>query len=221
MSDAAQAIGELFDPRQEYFVDERLRPHWSQAGAIVFITFRTADSIPREVLDRWDREKNDWLRRRGLLKDGHWSDVIDEISKVERSEFNKQFNRCREEFLDTCHGKCVLRDPNLAKVVGDSLMHFDEQRYQMGDFVVMPNHVHLLAAFPTPDGMNKQLTSWLHFTAVQINRLVDATGHFWQPEPFDHLVRSLEQFEHLRRYIKDNPEKAKLTRGEFLHYQRP
>ena len=52
-------IGELFDPKAELLIHDRLRPHWSQAGAIVFVTFRTIDSIPREVIQRWDRERND------------------------------------------------------------------------------------------------------------------------------------------------------------------
>ena len=156
-------IGEIFDPKQEYFVEERLRPHWCQVGAIVFITFRTIDSIPREVLIRWDHEKNDWLHRRKLSNGRHWRDVIDEISDADRADFHKQFNRCREDFLDTCHGECLLRNPSHAKIVGDSLLHFDGERYQMGDFVVMPNHVHLLAAFPNPEGMKTQLTSWLHY----------------------------------------------------------
>ena len=54
-------LGELFDPKAEYFVQDRLSPHWSQAGAIVFITARTRDSIPKQVLELWDREKNEWL----------------------------------------------------------------------------------------------------------------------------------------------------------------
>ena len=51
-------IGELFDPQAELIVHERLRPHGSQSGTIVFVTFRTNDSIPRN--ERWGHENNDW-----------------------------------------------------------------------------------------------------------------------------------------------------------------
>ena len=61
-------LGELFDPQADVLVHERLRPHWSQAGAIVFVTFRTRDSIPKSVLDRWEREKKDWIQRRGTRR---------------------------------------------------------------------------------------------------------------------------------------------------------
>ena len=59
-------LGELFDPKGELLIQERLRPHWSQA-ALSFRDFRTRDSIPREVLRRWEHEKNDWMHA-GYLK---------------------------------------------------------------------------------------------------------------------------------------------------------
>jgi putative transposase len=89
----------------------------------------------------------------------------------------------------------------------------------MGDFVVMPNHVHLLAAFPTADALNEQYDSWLHFTAFRINQAIGEKGKLWQKEPFDHLVRSPEQYEYLRRYIAENPLKAGLKPSEY-HYRR-
>lgn len=232
-------LGDLFDPKAELLVHERLRPHWSQAGAIVFVTFRTADSIPQEVLKRWERDKREWIRNvlhgRELRFDApssplssealseagdgrvHWSTLLPLLSEMERHAFDFHFHRRRELELDECHGACVLKRPELARIVAESLMHFDGQRYRMGDFVVMPNHVHLLAAFPSVEAMERQFDSWLHYTAVRIHASLDATGHFWQQEPFDHLVRSVEQYDYLRNYIARNPARAMLKPGEFLY----
>ena len=55
-------LGELFDPKAELLIHEHSRPHWSQSGAVTFITFRTQDSIPREVIDRWEQEKEQWKK---------------------------------------------------------------------------------------------------------------------------------------------------------------
>ena len=210
-------LGDVFDPKADLVISEGDRPHWSQAGAIVFVTFRSHDSIPQEVIQRWDREKNDWMQRRGYATDRDWSRIVPELSEQERREFYKHFNRCREGFLDTCHGRCLLRQPKLARIVADSLLHFDGERYRMGDFVVMPNHVHLLAAFPSHEAMREQFDSWLHYTAFRINQQIGEKGHFWQQEPFDHLVGSGEQYEYLRDYIADNPKKARLRDGEFIY----
>ncbi len=232
-------LGELFDPQAELFVQEHFRPHWSQAGAVAFITFRTHDSIPREVLLRWEREKRDWLKRRGCDMTRHWSVVVPTLAEKDRADFNRHFNHCRQDFLDTCHGRCLLRRPELAQIVADSLLCFDGERYRMGDFIVMPTHVHLLAAFanvafrsakvadaPSRDfcrakgdipTIAEQCDSWLHYTARQINQAIGEKGKFWQQEPFDHLVRSLEQYDYLRQYIADNPNKAGLKPGEYLY----
>ncbi len=43
--------------------------------------------------------------------------------------------------------------------------------------------------------------------------------HVWQPEPFDHIIRSADQFRYLRGYIADNPKKANLPIGEYLYWQ--
>jgi type I restriction enzyme R subunit len=214
-------LGEIFDPKAEIRIHEHCRPHWSQAGAVIFITFRTHDSIPSDVIERWEREKQEWLRLNGYDAAGHWSQVVPTLSESEQTEFRKQFHRCREEFLDTCHGQCLLRRPNLAKIVADSLLHFDNKRYRMGDFVVMPNHVHLLAVFGTAEILKDQCDSWLHYTAFKINKSIGTKGRFWQQEPFDHLVRSPEQYEYLRQYIADNPRKAGLPPGEYLYRRYP
>ena len=212
-------LGEPFDPKAELLIREHFRPHWSQAGVVVFITFRSHDSIPREVIRRWDREKLEWLRHRGLPVGPHWSTSLPELSPPDRADFHRTFNRCREDFLAHGHGQCLLKRPELAQIVADALLYFDGQRYRMGDFVVMPNHVHLLAAFPAADAATKQCGSWLHYTARQINRAIGTKGKFWQQEPFDHLVRSPEQYDYLRQYIAGNPRAAGLKPGEF-HYRR-
>lgn len=210
-------LGEVFDPKAEFFIYEHCRPHWSQTGAVVFITFRTADSIPFEVVRRWDREKQQWMQQRAKGADGHWSTILATLSPKDRADFQRDFNRCREAYLDTCHGRCLLKRPELAKIVADSLLHFDHQRYRLGDFIVMPNHVHLLAAFPTSEAMRHQCDAWLHYTAFRINATIGEKGKFWQQEPFDHLVRSPEQYEYFRQYIADNPEKAALRAGEYFY----
>ncbi len=212
-------IGELFDFNAELTIDSHYRPHWSQAGAIVFVTFRTKDSVSKEVLKRWHHERVAWLKRNGVTFQGDLDNALSQLPSKDANAFRKTFNRQREMHLDECHGKCVLREPKLSKIVADSLLHFDRDRYNMGDFVVMPNHVHLLAAFMSEEGMRKQFDSWLHWTATQINRAIGSSGHFWQEEPFDHLVRSNEQYEYLRSYIRQNPAKARLSEGEFYYYR--
>ncbi|MEX2015034.1 MAG: transposase, partial [Candidatus Hydrogenedentales bacterium] len=137
-----------------------------------------------------------------------------------REEFRSTLASRWNHALDAGHGACVLRRPELSKIVSDSLMHFDGDRYELTDYVVMPNHVHLIAAFYDEELLLNQCDSWKHFTAMHINRALGRRGRFWQQDGFDHLVRSPEQFDALRRYIADNPQLARLRAGEFMHYSK-
>ena len=132
------------------------------------------------------------------------------------AEYHERFTTKWHEHLDAGHGACVLRQPELAKIVHDSLLHFDGDRYEMLDFVIMPNHVHLLACFPYKAAMLEQCESWKHFTATQINRRLGTKGRFWQQDAFDHLVRHEAQFRRLQHYIADNPAQAGLREGDAL-----
>ncbi len=209
---------QVFDPAREYKVLDRRLPHWSQRGTICFITFRTWDSMPAKVVAAWRAERDAWLRRRGIDPNRvGWETRLRRSPSDLRRRFASYVSDRWNDHLDALHGACVLRQPPLARIVGGSLCRFDGDRYVLADYVVMPNHVHLLVAFPHEDAMLAQCESWKHYTAREINRALGRTGRFWQQDAFDHLVRSAEQFEHYRRYIADNPAKACLEPGQYLY----
>jgi hypothetical protein len=47
-------------------------PHWAQTGTLVFITWRTADSLPREIQAELTRERARQLALMGLDPHGDW-----------------------------------------------------------------------------------------------------------------------------------------------------
>jgi putative transposase len=212
----------IFEPKAEVVVVERRLPHWSQAGTICFITWRTHDSMPRPVLEAWYRDRACWLRARGIDPNSpDWQESLHGHGYKTVSEFLQTFWNRWHDALDACHGSGVLRQTDLAQIVATSLLHFDKERYLMLDFVVMPNHVHILASFPDEQMMLAQCESWKHYTATQLNRCLNRKGRFWQQDGFDHLVRSEEQFLYLRRYIAANPARAGLPPADCLHYTKP
>jgi REP-associated tyrosine transposase len=211
-------IGHMFNPEDDLLVKDRLRPRWSPDGAVTFLTFRTSDSIPEQVVKAWERDKENWLARRGHTG-AHWSTLVPGLPAEEQRLFLRIFNRCREDYLDGCHGQCWLRNDDVAQIVNDALLQFDGTHYRAGEFVIMPNHVHFLVAFPDQTTMKAQFESWVTLTTEQI-RLVNAeAGELWHPDPFHNVVRSVEQYEWLVRYIADNPRKSGLHRGEYVYRQ--
>jgi REP element-mobilizing transposase RayT len=207
---------ELFDPQQEYIVRHGQLPHWYQPGVTYFITMRLEDSVPQALVRSWHGERDVWLREHGIGVGADWKLRLRKAPELER-EYHARFTKRYMTYLDRGYGRCVLRDERAATIVAESLHHFDGDRYELGDFVVMPNHVHLLVCLIGETEIEAQCRSWKKYTATQINRLLGTSGRMWQAESFDHLVRSPEQFEYFRWYIANNPHKTQLREGEFLY----
>ena len=211
---------ELFDPCAEVRITAGNLPHWYQPGVTYFITFRTDDSFPVEVAKRWYHHRDVWLRDHSIdPKSTGWESIVGRLPDDQQRAFHATFSRDFMRHLDRGYGECVLKRPEIARIVADSLRHFDGQRYHLGDFVVMPNHVHLLVCLLGNTDLVQQCYSWKKFSATAINRVLNRTGRFWHEESFDHLVRSEAQFNHLRTYIADNPKKAGLRDGEYLYWR--
>ncbi len=85
---------------------------------------------------------------------------------------------------------------------------FDGQHYQLDEWAIMPNHVHVLMAPKEGFTPEEILHAWKSFTAHAINRHLSRQGQLWQRESFDHLVRSPAYLERFRQYIRNNPAKA-------------
>jgi putative transposase len=212
---------ELFDRNQEFNVRQGTLPHWYQPGVTYFVTFRTEDSVPQPLIRAWHSRRDDWLREHHINPlDTDWRGQLHADPALEL-QYHARFTRPFMEYLDRGYGACCLREQRAAKLVANALQHFNGDRYHLGDFVVMPNHVHLLVCLLGSTEIESQCKSWKRFSATEINRLRDTSGRFWQEESFDHVVRSPEQFEYFERYIADNPNKARLETGNFLHYVRP
>ena len=210
---------ELFDPKGDVRIEQGTHlPHWFQPRVSYFVTFRTEDSIPADVSRRWHARRAAWLAKHGIsIGSPAWKTQLSALPEPLRREFHETFSREYMESLDKGLGACVMRQPEISTIVADSLFHFDTVRYHLGDFVVMPNHVHLIVCLLGDTDIEAQCTSWKRFTARRINQALGSVGRFWQEESFDHLIRSAEQFAAIQRYIAQNP--GSLNHDEYFLYQ--
>jgi len=109
-------------------------------------------------------------------------------------------------------GPLYLRQPAIATMVVEAI-HYRQQclgHSQIGAYVVMANHVHLLIT-PCIE-VSRLMQSVKRFTAREGNRMLGHTGQpFWQDESYDRLVRNEAEFQRIVRYIEMNPVKAGLA----------
>ena len=198
----------FFNPYTNIRHTENRLPHWQQEGAVYFVTFRLADSVPSRLLGQWADEREAWLR----VHPEPWSFEIDR-------EYHQRFSGALEQWLDESHGACSLRRNDCAKIVVETLRHFEGERDVLISGVVMPNHVHCLFVQNPEWPLEKLIRSWKGFTARQINKLLGRVGSFWQRDYFDRLVRDQNHFTNCVRYIRRNPEKANLRPHEFILWE--
>ena len=119
-----------------------------------------------------------------------------------------------DRLLDEANaGAFFLRQPAVADMIVEAIQYNASilGHYVSHAFVVMPNHVHLLA---TPAVALPKLTKSLKgITAKRANAMLALTGRpFWQEESYDHRVRHAREFEKIRNYIEGNPVRAGLVR---------
>ncbi len=178
-------------------------PHWHAPVGTYFVTFRLADSLPRTVRDRIERERNALAR---LFTGGAREPTVVEKDRIQRFAWART-----DEALDQGSGACWMLRSEIAELVSESLQFFDGERYALHAWCVMPNHVHTLMTVMAEETLERILHSWKSYTASKSNRILRRIGSaFWQRESYDHLVRSDEEFITLRRYILANPGKAGL-----------
>ena len=177
-------------------------PHYNSPDLVQHVTFHLADSLPKEVVRRLEEE-------------------------VKAFPLDKQSVELRKKiqsWMDAGHGSCVLRVPHIGRMVQESLLFFDGQRYRVIAWVVMPNHVHVL--FQTLSGwpLAKIVASWKKFTARAIcdYRRTQSTvpgpatlpkdnSPVWHREHWDRFIRNESHLYQAMEYIHYNPVKAGLT----------
>ena len=182
-------------------------PHVKREGASYFVTFRLADSLPKGVLLGFEREKAESMRHLAAAQARG-----EQVSSAE-SEAAKELRRKIERYLDQGVGACHLRRADIADLVGGALRFFDEQRYVLDDWVIMPNHVHAVV-WPMPGFLlGEILKSWKQFTSRRAKEILGLGEEpFWQRESFDHWIRSDEEKSRIRAYIRRNPVTAGLCK---------
>jgi putative transposase len=159
----------------------RRLPHIYPQGAPLFVTWHLHGSVPHSLVPP------------GSLTAGEAFVWLD-----------RQLDNPRQ-------GPLYLKQPEIAQIVVTSIRKGVELgHYELGAYIVMANHVHLLIRPAiAPAHLLKSLKG---ATAREANRLLGRTGEaFWQKESYDHWVRNHSEFLKIRAYIEGNPVKAGLV----------
>ena len=170
-------------------------PHNDQAGQIQFITYHLADSLPADVVERLAQEL--------------------ESLPPEKQEIHRR--KRIEEWMDAGHGSCVLENQVLAGMIVDNWRRYSADRYDLLEWVVMPNHVHVLIRPRDGFALPKIVQAWKGYSGkkiaeyLRLRRTEHNLPRIWHREYWDRFIRDARHFQNAVDYIHQNPVKAGLV----------
>ena len=172
-------------------------PHWEKDSKLIFITYHLADSIPQDVRIELEEEDKEWRRTH--------PEPWDEKTKW---LYTKEIRKRLQEALDKGYGDCVLLDDSIRDIVERAFLFFNGDRYKLHSYVIMPNHVHVLAELKEAGTLAKVVHSWKSWTADEVNKALGRQGIVWCREYYDRLIRDLRHYGNVLGYIKKNYQSA-------------
>lgn len=95
----------------------------------------------------------------------------------------------------------------------ENYLHFVHHAYdvRIHSFVLMPNHFHLIARFPSGN-LGLAMNYFMRETSKAIARDAGRENHIWGTRVFRSLLRSPHYFSHAYKYVYRNPVEANLSR---------
>jgi len=115
----------------------------------------------------------------------------------------------------TCRKKRLLQSDRNATLLIDVLRScVRAHRFQLHDFGVMPDHVHLLLTVADGVTIEKAMQFIKGGFSFRLKRETSYTGEVWQHGFTDRRVRDVESFEDHQRYIAANPVTAGLATSQ-------
>jgi REP element-mobilizing transposase RayT len=116
-----------------------------------------------------------------------------------------------DESLDGGSGACWLKDPTVAALVENAMLHFDGDRYRLLAWCIMPNDVHVVVEPVEGNSLGSIVQAWKSFTAHRANSVLRRSGPSWHKDYFDRFIRDEGHLARTVDYVENNPVKAGLA----------
>ena len=108
--------------------------------------------------------------------------------------------------------RSIFQVPKNAKILIDILFKYRNQdAYQLHEFVVMPNHLHLLLTPSHTTSLEKCIQFIKGVSSHEIHKQRDHKLEIWQKSFHDWTIRDESDWREKAEYIRMNPVRAKLV----------
>jgi putative transposase len=112
----------------------------------------------------------------------------------------------------TYSGQLILQSDRMASLLLDTLLHYRrENKYQLHEYVIMPNHIHLLITPTSGLTIEKVMQFIKGGFSYRVRKELGLTVEVWERGYVDHRIRDARDFQQHVAYIRDNPVRAGLV----------
>jgi REP element-mobilizing transposase RayT len=129
----------------------------------------------------------------------------------------------RQHFVTFCTDHRWILPERVRSIVLNCCVHNNGKKFDLRVAVVMPDHVHMIFT-PLVDREAMEVCSLAEImdaikgaSAHKVNKALGRKGRVWQPESFDHVVRSSEGLDAKIQYLLENPVRRGLV-AEWADY---
>jgi putative transposase len=199
----------MLDQESTSFFYKRRLPHLFQQNHPVFITWGIKFHLPEHIKSHLYTMKIDFEQS--------CKNLTHEYKLLKANAYHKRvFDWYDSQIGISKELPNVLFQPGISDIVKGCLHFYDDKKYCLHAYCIMPNHVHVLFT-PYVNPVEYKTTlgvitkSWKGYSAKLINKELNRSGAFWNRESYDHLVRNENEFFGIVKYIIQNPVKANLV----------
>jgi REP element-mobilizing transposase RayT len=125
------------------------------------------------------------------------------------------FTDCPIYYLTICtqDRRSILANPQIHESFVSFARAAADRHVLVGRYVIMPDHVHLFAAFaPDSPSLPMWIKSWKNALSKTLRGMGIPPRH-WEKGFFDHVLRSGESYEQKWLYVRENPVRARLVKA--------
>ncbi|MFH1038216.1 MAG: transposase [PVC group bacterium] len=100
----------------------------------------------------------------------------------------------------------IFKDSASCEIIFNSIQWLeDNDKWDLFCVMIMPDHVHLVAALKGINTLEQLMHSWKRYSSREINKLWNREGALWQEGYYDHCIRKEESLRQIILYCYYNP----------------
>ncbi len=200
----------------------RRLPHFHRVGATFFITTHLYGSIPKVVLKKLQRKRDEQIA------------IVNQLNPPDKNKqiyfLNQTFFYEFDKLLDAAqNGPTYLDIPEVASIVAEEIRKHNGVFYNLVSYTIMPNHLHLVLDFSIQlrnnipfkiehyTNLSKVMKLIKGTSSFRANKILGQSGKFWSISYHDRYIRNYHHFLGAVNYTINNVVKAKIATHWMNH----